>query len=67
MAEKKLNKNMKLCATCARWGGNRKSEFGGWASFEENQKGKCSGGLFNNAEMYSMASCAKWEVWPPIR
>jgi hypothetical protein len=35
--------------------------------FEPNQKGKCCGGGFNQAQMNSMASCGKWQKWQAIK
>jgi hypothetical protein len=67
MGQNKLRKSFKVCATCALWGGMRTAEFGGYAKFEQNQKGKCCGGGYNNAQMTPMAKCNKWELWPPIR
>jgi len=67
MSQNTLPKSFKVCATCAFWGGTRTAEFGGYSKFEQNQKGKCQGGVFNNIQMSPMATCNKWELWPPIR
>lgn len=59
----KLPSNWKICATCSRWGGNRRpaDPFLNYVEFDNSQKGKCYGGVFNLAEMNAMASCSKWE------
>lgn len=59
----KLPSNWKNCATCVRWGGCRRpaDPFLNYVEFENNQRGKCYGGVFNLAEMSPTASCSKWE------
>jgi len=67
MSQSKMSKSFTVCATCALWGGTRTAEFGGYAKFEQNEKGKCCGGGFNNLQMSPMQKCSNWELWPPIR
>jgi len=67
MSQITLPKSYKICATCALWGGIRTAEPGGYTKFEQDQKGKCQGGLYNTIQMPPMATCNKWEIWPPIR
>ena len=61
-------KNVKLCVTCALWGGNRILKGGGIIEVSSTaDKGKCQGGAYNNAMMATNSQCNKWEKWAPLR
>lgn len=54
----------KQCVTCARWGGNRhpNDPFCNYVECPSStEKGKCYGGVFNQADMVAQATCEKWE------
>lgn len=53
----------KKCATCSRWGGERRSfdPFLVHVEFETTCTGKCYGGGFTQLQMSPMSSCNKWE------
>ena len=55
--------NWKNCATCARWGGDRRPHdpFLVNVEFESSFICKCYGGGFNQLNMSPMATCNKWE------
>ena len=59
-----VSSNLKVCATCKRWGGNRHPAdmLRKFVEFNsQNDKGVCYGGTFNLAQMSPMSSCGKWE------
>jgi len=56
---------MRICATCAKWGGGRGTDsIRAVAIFESEQKGECLGGGFNRIQKEPHATCGQWEVWP---
>lgn len=63
MSKSVLPSNWNICATCARWGGNRRPAdvFCSNVEFDDREKGKCYGGVFNLGEMSATARCDKWE------
>lgn len=64
----RLTSSFKVCATCALWAGSRGTDGCNTLSvFEQNQKGKCCGGGFNQAQMSPMSSCGKWQKWQAIK
>jgi len=64
MAKKRLPKNFKVCATCAKWSGSRQVDgTRSLVEFEEHQKGECIKGGFDHGIMHSMNSCSKYQRW----
>jgi len=63
MARKKLPSGSKCCATCLKWGGERKpsDQSMTYVEFEDDSKGKCNGGAYNKIDKLSTAHCSKWE------
>ena len=62
---------MRLCGTCARWGGQRDPGRIFPAPFvtitDLKAKGRCLGGGFLNAPMSSTAVCEKYVKWEVLR
>jgi hypothetical protein len=68
MRENRLFGSIKVCGTCALWGGARATDpLRATARFDMDQKGECLGGGFNRAKMAPMATCNKWQRWPALR
>lgn len=66
-----FSSGMKLCATCALWGGERKVGMIVPAYFVEvrdaGDKGRCMGGSYFNQDMSAMATCVKYQKWPVLK
>lgn len=62
---------MKVCATCARWDGEREVGIIVPAYFVDVQnaaaKGRCMGGGYFNQDMSAMATCGKYIKWPVLK
>ncbi len=67
MGYQNFSNKHKVCATCAYWSGNRKIIPGKYVKAESNEKAKCIGGGHDNVLKNPSSSCAKWQLWPPIR
>lgn len=61
--------NMKLCATCALWGGPRQSNptRSTVSTAQATTKGECMGGGHNHAQTPATGTCAKHVKWPVLR
>ena len=61
--------NMRVCATCVRWGGVRSTD--PTRAFVSAQspttKGECMGGGHNHAQTPASATCHRYEKWPVLR
>ena len=61
--------NMKLCATCAHWGGARKID--PTRSFvsttSRNERGECLGGGHNTMQTPATGTCNAFTKWPVLR
>lgn len=62
---------MKLCVTCARWGGQRSAGQNVPAYFvdviDDRAKGVCYGGGYRNMPMLPTATCQRYEKWVAIK
>lgn len=68
MSESRLSCLFKVCATCARWGGQRTTDVQRqFAIFRDDQKGECCGGALNHGEMIPIAHCGQWEKWGVLK
>ncbi|MGN1103831.1 MAG: hypothetical protein ACI4QI_03055 [Candidatus Coproplasma sp.] len=58
-----LPSNIKVCATCARWGGERKPLLPSYnrVEFDHLGRGKCYGGAFDRTDRNAMNTCPKWQ------
>jgi len=60
--------NMKKCATCALWGGDREiNPTRTVVTVLQNSKGMCIGGGHNRAQVPSTGTCAKYEKLPSLK
>ena len=61
--------SMKLCATCAKWGGQREIGPGraGVSTDGTAITGQCIGGGHNHANTPPTARCNEWEKWTALR
>ena len=58
----KIPVNWKKCATCSKWGGSKQPDvFRQYIDYDNAERGKCHGGVFNQSMMLGDASCDKWE------
>lgn len=65
----KYSPSMKLCATCAKWGGTRDVNASrAWSSTQStNTKGECLGGGHNHHQTPATGTCDKYLKWPVLR
>ncbi|MGN1373217.1 MAG: hypothetical protein ACI4VK_04115 [Candidatus Coproplasma sp.] len=58
-----LPSHLKICATCAKWGGARKPvpPIYSRVEFDHQSRGKCCGGAFDRTDRSAMSTCPKWE------
>jgi hypothetical protein len=62
--ENHLSKSFKVCATCERWGGERKvNPTRTHAIYDTNTRGECYGGCFNRLKMSPMSTCNEYKSW----
>ncbi|SHK49505.1 hypothetical protein SAMN05444000_13312 [Shimia gijangensis] len=61
--------NMKLCATCANWGGARRIDpTRSFVSTESsNVRGECLGGGHNTQQTPSAGTCQAFRKWEALR
>jgi hypothetical protein len=60
---------MKLCATCGKWGGDRKlrGDRSSVTTDGTSVRGQCLGGGFNRMDVGPTGRCNEWEKWTALR
>jgi hypothetical protein len=62
------NPTVRICATCAYWGGNRQAvNLGANASVENGAEGSCQYPLRRNIHCKESGACQFWDKWPALR
>jgi hypothetical protein len=64
--ENTTSSNVRVCATCVKWNGDRIPMLGGFVKIKD-VNGKCY--LFNpqGVPRHAMQSCDGWEKWPILK
>jgi len=58
--ENKIPGDMKRCATCQRWCGNRTPDAFNWVLYDQREQALCRGGDHDGRKVPANLTCTKW-------